>query len=369
MGGKRKPSNTTSTDSDATVIDLTDDVQCVPGNSGDELARSVGHCRDGRAEIIVLDEFESGSAPRRQRNILSSSASLHGSRRKRRDAQSIGSDGGVVIIAETEVETGEGSRYGADMQIQDCDARLTPECPLCGKDRTHCSIVDLSCGHSFCNECLSAAAKSCEATPSCPSCFKRHTESDLRMYLSREEREVFLDRMLEDLVDNDPQFLRCPIGGCGRAIERASADDPSHPSNSGSILRVSPCGRMLTLPMARHMAKNRFRCSSCEGRPPCAPAQPARAQRPPTDEQAAVRLRFSAHLSLLAGPWTQWRGPPQSARPAFLPHALSPPPTPLRWRAWPNQAGMGPPQGGKVGTAARHGRRARAVRTGGKHPR
>ena len=69
-------------------------------------------------------------------------------------------------------------------------------------------------------------------------------------------------------MKHDPQFLKCPVSGCGQIIERAGAAGAAGARGARKVPRVSPCGRMLSLPLARHMADNRFRCSGCEGRSP-----------------------------------------------------------------------------------------------------
>mmetsp|Transcript_24731 Transcript_24731/g.38840 ORF Transcript_24731/g.38840 Transcript_24731/m.38840 type:complete len:435 (+) Transcript_24731:337-1641(+) len=91
----------------------------------------------------------------------------------------------------------------------------------------------------------------------CEGCEVQFAEVDLRAFLEPAKVQRVLDQMLEDLITNDPKFIRCPNKDCGNVIERDTKSPEKLP-------RHAPDGTLLSRLHARHMQTSRFRCGSCE---------------------------------------------------------------------------------------------------------
>mmetsp|Transcript_12763 Transcript_12763/g.50966 ORF Transcript_12763/g.50966 Transcript_12763/m.50966 type:complete len:819 (+) Transcript_12763:60-2516(+) len=133
----------------------------------------------------------------------------------------------------------------------------------------HELVVLEQCGHRYCAMCM--AATTCAAIRTsrdtealCPfdGCTNSVPQFVLKMLLSAEEFEEFINRGLELVIDSCDALFRCPNTSCNVVIERIhDAEHALRQSSATSVVGVD--GRELSEEAKLHREEFRFRCRSC----------------------------------------------------------------------------------------------------------
>ena len=139
----------------------------------------------------------------------------------------------------------------------------------------------LPCNHRFCVSCLIGSSTAASGTYDASYCECADTRSgdegallsemslslnerDMGKLLSKESFETLMTVSIQNVVDHDPSFVRCPNVSCAMPLERGAvlsvADAESQPLPPGT---VGPGGRPLTVTEAVHFNQCRQRCPSC----------------------------------------------------------------------------------------------------------
>jgi hypothetical protein len=140
----------------------------------------------------------------------------------------------------------------------------------------HGGKTELPCEHRYCVACLirSASKKGGGEGEECPCCETSAfisevsmslNPADLTSYLDPDTCDRLLSLSLEQLVSNDPTFVRCPNRNCRLPLEHAgrllaSFDASTLPLPEGV---EGPGGRVLTGEEIAHFHQCRLRCTSC----------------------------------------------------------------------------------------------------------
>lgn len=142
---------------------------------------------------------------------------------------------------------------------------LQYSCPGCNKSQPIENMFYLDvCTHMFCKKCLHSTAMTKVNSKQCSriqclnqDCNTPFSQRDLKELLSESELEQYTKYSMDELVDNDDSFVRCPNTECGNVMERLVNAAEKITKETG------PDGKALSKEAIEHRNQYRLRCREC----------------------------------------------------------------------------------------------------------